>query len=233
MSNKIPEYINTAFNEYQNEMKKLQILVKTSREYLLSAAHPSNKKIPYLHLSVVSLFLRQAIELIIFSSLVVNRSEYSKNEDLSSWNINKVIKEIEKINSNWFHRAIEEVEVDFDKKDLDEIKKMNIQLHPDQNKKIIWKDKKNVINKNDLVSHYTYLSNFIHYENLLKINPKKWNSDNFIKYTLLKLNKISVDIMELTNKHIVYLPDEDWIFFINVTNTLVNGNIFERKKIIN
>ena len=233
MSDKIPEYINVAFNEYQNEMKKLQILVKTSREYLLSAAHPSNKKNPYLHLSVVSLFLRQAIELIIFSSLVVNRSEYSKNEDLSSWNINKVIKEIEKINLNWFHRAIEEVEVDFDKKDLDEIKKMNIQLHPDQNKKIIWKDKENVINKNDLVSHYTYLSNFIHYENLLKINPKKWNSDNFIKYTLLKLNKISVDIMELTNKHIVYLPDENWIFFINVTNTLVNGNIFERKKIMN
>lgn len=89
MSNKIPEYINIAFKEYQNEMKKLQMLVKTSRQYLLLAAHPSNKKIPYLHLSVVSLFLRQAIELIIFSSLVVNRSEYSKNEDLSSWNINQ------------------------------------------------------------------------------------------------------------------------------------------------
>lgn len=107
---------------------------------------------------------------------------------------------------------------------------MNIQLHPDQNKKIIWKNKENTINKKDLINHYKYLSNFIHYENLLKSKQKKWNSDNFIKYTLWKLNKIIVDIMEHTNKHIVHLPDEDWIFFINVTDTLINGNIFEWKK---
>ena len=220
MMNNIPIEISDAFDQYINEMTKFRQLLLSSEEYLIEVSDPDIEGIPYLEISIVSLFLRQAIELLIFSSLLIDKRRFILQNKCKNWNIKNVILGIEKINKEWFAKPIKELEeesIDIDRK----------------LKEFFFEEKKNIIEKKDIIEYYDYLSNFIHYENILKENKKEWKSQNYINDILINFKKILSNLIELTSSFIIKISDSDYVFYININNKKVKGTIFLKISNIN
>lgn len=223
--NNIPKYIEEAYQEFISEMKKFRTLIITAREYISSSLINLNKEdgIPYLQISLASLFLRQAIELLIFSNLLIDKRKYEIIPKCKNWRIEKVIQGIEEVNKNWFPKAITIIEKEWTIEEINNLK-IDINFQP---KKHIWVDKE-TINKDDICDFYDYLSDFIHYENHFK-KSKEWGNKNFIQNTLLKLLGICSSLMHLTNTFTIEISSTDFKFYVNINNNGINGNIFQKK----
>lgn len=224
--NNIPDYIEKAFQEFISEMEKFRILIFTAREYILSSQTNSNKEdgIPYLQISIASLLLRQAIELLIFSNLLIDKRKYEIIQKCKNWRIQKVIKGIEEVNKNWFPKALKIIEEEWT---IEEINNLKIDINS-QPKKDIWVDKE-TINKEDICNFYDYLSDFIHYENHFK-KSKEWGNKNFIQNTLSTLSNICWSLIHLTNTFTIEISSTDFMFYVNINNDIINGNIFQKKQ---
>lgn len=221
--NNIPDYIEKAFQEFISEMKKFRILILTARENISSSQIISNKEdqIPYLQIALASLFLRQAIELLIFSNLLIDKRKYEIIPNCTNWRIQKVIQGIEEVNKNWFPKAITIIKEEWT---LEEINNLKIDINS-QLKKDIWVDKE-TINKEDICNFYDYLSDFIHYENHFK-KSKEWSNKNFTQNTLLKLSNICSSLMHLTSTFTIEISSTDFMFYIN--NNGINGTVFQKR----
>ena len=226
MKNNIPIEITDAFDQYINEMTKFRQLLVSSQEYLIEVSDPDIEGIPYLEISIVSLFLRQAIELLIFSSLLIDKRRYILQKKCKNWNIKNVISGIEKINTDWFPKSIELISTD------EEIKEPLINIYK-KLKNCFFEDKKSVVKKDDIIEYYNYLSDFIHYENILKENKKEWESKDYINTILMNLKKVLSNLMELTSSFAIKISDTNYVFYININNKEVNGTIFSKNKKIN
>lgn len=129
--NNIPNYIEEAYQEFVSGMKKFRTLIITAREYISSFLINSNKEdgIPYLQISLASLFLRQAIKLLIFSNLLIDKRKYEIILKCKNWRIEKVIQGIEEVNKNWFPKAITIIEKEWTIEEINNLK-IDINFQP-------------------------------------------------------------------------------------------------------
>ncbi|MGL5591135.1 MAG: hypothetical protein ACRDCF_00125 [Mycoplasmoidaceae bacterium] len=203
-------------NEYLIEMKKIDFLMDHSGEFLFNAKKNADETIPYLQISVASLFLRKSIEVLIFSTLVMDREKYKLEKESSYWNIKYVIKAIEKINPNWFPVpiTIEDLTIKSDDLSFGDLKEKenNTKIFKAKIKWINKEDNEDKVDKNILIEYYDYLSGFIHYENHLSKERKNWNDKSFINDTISKLYKIEYDIKNLIKIFSIQLPNDDTIY---------------------
>lgn len=200
--------INLVLKEYEKELHRFKTLLLTSYHYLKQTI--SNGDEAFVNIISISTLLRQAIELLIFSTLKTQEENDDLMEKLKNLQTKKFIDKMDKINPNWFPIPIYKVECEWTKEDLN---KKNIDTNSNP-KKILWISKNNCINKKILMKHYDFISNFIYYKNL---NYEfDWNDKNQTNHILGVSNNIINDLNELIKSYFIHLEDHDFVLYITL-----------------
>ena len=143
-----------------------------------------------------SLQLRKIIELLLVSTLIANKEEYEKQsiEFEKNWNLDKKLKEINKINPEFFPKGITI---------------LNAALLERANG-IHWikLDPKGLFKKKDLKKAHKFASGYLHVQNPFNPIPLISGPEDFFHDLIDYLNSI----LNLLKQHIVTLCNRDYLY---------------------
>lgn len=159
----------------------------------------------YTNVEFMVLQIRKIIEHLAMGNLIANKERYSEiNEKFyKNWNAKLIFRDIERINSKFFPEPI----------NIDKSGKIDK-----------WITKENFMTQNDAINIYEKCSGFLHTSN-------PFGAQTEIDYYVRMIPIWYMQIINLTNTHLVHMEDGQHIFYICMKSEKTgkpSGNLFEK-----
>jgi hypothetical protein len=182
--NKKEKIVDEIITRYANCMEEIKKRI-TAINNILNQTHTT--PFPITNIEFMCLQLRKISELIVMSSLVANKENYSQSKRgvkyKTDWNFNRIMDQIEKFNPDFYPKAIN--------RKPSQIKKIQCE----------WENKEVILTKEKLKELYQHLSNIIHSQNPFNIKLYDLEEEK------AKIKNYSDNIVQLLNEHQVVIDN--------------------------